>query len=211
MRQGELIDWCFELLADPDAGLTFGEFLLLRIEPLLRVNDLPEDAKWPAPKFAAQLLKAFQPIVLKNHQTREDLVVRTFNLFTECVKDAKEMILEVSLIKLASVLSIAHIGTPKVVFQLLEFLWICARNELVQEMIGIPLVLRNVLTVLDKYVKNQPIVELCVGLAFEMRYPKRLEQVVAAAKSYPSSGFLKKILERDECVAFIKQAIDSTT
>jgi hypothetical protein len=114
-------------------------------------------------------------------------------------------------IPLASVLLVTNMSRIGFVFVIMSFLWACASSGLIPQLRAVDKVLPNVMKVLEMYVKEKQIVERCVGFAFLMDHPKKIEQLQLAIRNYPDSEFLKELCSRDEVDALVRQKLQVFT
>jgi hypothetical protein len=214
VRQSEAIDWCFDLLANRETVPLLLEAVMIVLTNICHLPDpaaLPPLLAWPAPRLSQRLFETTVPIVLSCHKMHVDLAARAFQLFAECVPHAKQAVADTKVIQLASVLLITNMKRIEFVFVLLSFLWACATSGLIPQLKAVNKVLPNVMKVLDMYVTEKQIVERCVGFAFLMDHPKRIEQLQLAIRNYPDSAFLKGLCSRDEIDALVRHRLQKLT
>jgi hypothetical protein len=167
------------LLGNRETALCHIEFMLQEIVNLVHVPDLPPDPVWSDEGFVVSVLETLPAIVLK-HITKAK---RTLWYNCPCVRSFRFMcegctgkVVETKLIQLASVMLIAHINAPEIMFHDFQFLCTCAAHGFLLRLREIGTVFPNGMKVLNTQGMRQTIVDRCVGLAFEIGHPRRFTQ-----------------------------------
>jgi hypothetical protein len=202
-RGGEVIDWCFDLLANRETELVMVEAALVVLTNLWRV-DLVTVA-WPTKRFAIRLFEVISPLLLTCHRTNLGIVEQGFSLFTECLAEGKEAVIQGKTIALASVLLFTYLERPRFVLVILGFLWSCADIGLLPQLRAVEKALPNALRAMERYIDEPLILEKCAGLALLMDHPKKFEYLQLAVRTSPNSEFLKSLCKRPEVDAFVRQ------
>jgi hypothetical protein len=206
IRTSGAVDWMFEMLADPDTTPVVVEFIVIALANIVHLPDLDDkELEWDDERLAAQVFQRVVPACKTFYKTHPDIVVRSFQLFTETLHDAKEKAAEMRTIALASVLLVVLMDRFDFVLINMTFLWACAEQGLIAELKAVDKVLPNVMKALGKYTSNQWIVERCVGFAVLMDHPKRIDQLQCAVRQFPQSVFLKELTKRDDVSSIIQQ------
>jgi hypothetical protein len=206
IRTSGAVDWMFEMLADPDTIPVVVECIVIALANIVHLPDLgEEELEWDDERLAAQVFERVVPACKTFYKTHPVIVVRSFQLFTETLPDAKEKTAEMRTIALASVLLVVLMDGFDFVLIDMTFSWACAEQGLIAELKAVDKVPPNVMKALGKYTSNQWIVERCVGFPVLMNHPKRMEQLQCPVGQFPQSVFLKELTRRDDVSSVIQQ------
>lgn len=198
---GEASVW-FKAVLNDDNRLEFLEPCLIVITRLLSTPLTDEEDPESLHSIAAEYLRAVVTLI-KQYAKQVSMVRELIDLAKICVPTAKEVVREGNLIQVVSMLLAINVKTDYFAFSVVDFLYVCADQGLVEDIKKVPKALPNVMKALELYADYPRICEKCIGLAVKLDHPNRETLLQAGIKKYPRSEFLKQfvgILDIDSIV-----------
>ena len=184
--QENAVDWIIEYINSQEPILiTAG---LLALAELLLTSNI----KLPDNKYK-ELFPMVWKIVRDNTKDKE-ITSNGFATLALIVPYTKETITELKAIKVASVILAIHTNDAKVAQNIVTFIFNCADNGLLNEVLETRAALPTVLKVLTTFPKEQTIVERSIGLSILCDHPNKVKLLQAGLLEFPDSEFLKKYL-----------------
>ncbi|KAK8882347.1 hypothetical protein M9Y10_044989 [Tritrichomonas musculus] len=182
------IDWAFEFLNESNtSGLNIGISTLI----LRQVQTHPEEnEKFKIEEFADRCFTEIMPAIkanTKNFKNMNDLL----EFMIPLVKISPKSVGPSNIILAASAALAVNNENAGLILTCLSFLYECAHQGLIQELSSSKLPLSSVMKTLEKFPKNQTVVEKTVGFACLMNHPNKEKLLQAALMQFPKSDFLK--------------------
>jgi hypothetical protein len=205
IRQSAATDWCFEFLENKETDPVIIEYVLLTLSNIAQIRDLPMDISWPDGRFASRLFDSLVPVVMAHYKKSEGLVTRALQLFADCVKDAPEKVVEAKVIPLASALLFTNLERVEIVRADIALLSVCEKEGLLPQLMAVKALPTNIVKIMEKYPRDQKLIEQCVTLSLTMGHPDRFRHVLTAKRNFGDSSIIRELAARHDVAEYTRE------
>ncbi|OHT12185.1 hypothetical protein TRFO_18198 [Tritrichomonas foetus] len=183
-----MIDMVFEFLKEHSSLNLHINASTIILEQIL---NYPESSdKFNIEEYATRCFEELTKIVMLNTKNFDNLN-ELLKVLSRCIKYAPKAVGPSKIITATSAVLSVNNTNAKLILTSLGFLYECAHQGLIEELNNSNLALKAAMSTLQKFPKNQTIVENAVGIACLMEHPKREELLQAALLQFPKTEFLK--------------------
>ncbi|OHS95091.1 hypothetical protein TRFO_38710 [Tritrichomonas foetus] len=130
------------------------------------------------------------------HSKDKEITSNGYATLALCAPKAIQQVTELKAIRASSAILAIHTNEPIVAQNIITFIFNCADNGLLNEVIETRAVLPTVLKVLTTFPHVQNIVERSVALSVLCDHPNKVKLLEAGLLEFPESDFLKKFVAR---------------
>ena len=188
--------WAMEILENKESEAPMIRGALILVTRIMLTYPVPEEGKAKDPEVVAKAEKLFDivmPILLANTKVPE-LVTSGFALLALCVPFAPEKVTEKKAIPAASVMMSVYNNDHSVASNIMTFLYECANNGKLQEILQNKAVLPTAMKALSTHPGSEVLVERGVALAILCDHPKKEILLRSALVQFPESKLLKRYI-----------------
>ena len=207
---GEAAAWFSEVLNDDKSREEFLEPCMIAITCLLATPLTEEENPDSLHDIAAEYLRASCSLIKQNAKNLT-IVRDLIDLAKVCLPHAPDVMKEINIIQVASMLLALNLKTDYFAFSVIEFLYMCTEHGLVEEIKKVPQALPNVMKALEQYANYPRICERCIGFAVRLDHPNKEMLLQAGIKKYPQSQFLKQFIGILDVSAIVQQVTGGTS
>ena len=143
-------------------------------------------------KMSGECCDALVPILTKSAKNPQ-ISSNGFNLMTQILEYVVEKVKEKRVIRIASLVFVVNKKEISVVRSIVNFLFSCVQNDLVDDIIEITTFVPSILDALPSYVSNKEIMEKTIFLAMITGHPKAPALVAFGIEKFPDSTLLAKL------------------
>ncbi|KAH0795230.1 hypothetical protein GPJ56_000906 [Histomonas meleagridis] len=190
IRNGEAMNWVFEMLKTNKTNHLILNICFIIMTKIFQCTT--EEGNTPEKKkFALDCIENIMPIAIANNKKIE--VIRDiYWILIEAIPYTTEAIQKLKIIQFTTLMITTHNNDPDDINMFLKYLYMCAKNGLVNQLKENHSVLPTVMKLVDKYSKYRQIIEKVVALAVMLEHPKKEELLQAALIQFPNSKVLKE-------------------
>lgn len=188
IKSNGAIDWAFEFLNENNtSNLNIGIATLI----LKQVQSHPEPTEnFKIEEFASRCFTEIMPAIKANTKDFKNMN-ELLEFMIPLIKISPQSVGPSNIIVATSAALAVNNENANLILTCLNFLYECAHQGLIQELSSSKLPLSAVMKTLDKFPKNQTVVEKTVGFACLMNHPNKEKLLQAALLQFPKSEFLK--------------------
>ena len=143
-------------------------------------------------KMASECFDLLVPVLTKNAKNAQ-ISSNAINLMSQILEYNVEKAKEKRVVRISSLIFAINKNDPNIVRSIINFLFICVQNDLVNEITDIPTYFQTIIEVIPKYASNKEIMEKAIFLGMVTGHPKGPALLSFGLEKFPDSALIAKI------------------